>query len=558
MEDIKDLIEKYALQNAVKYDSTPQVDAVIKKLLGEHKELRPIAKEIIPLIREALERIEGMSSDECEDRLREIAPELISELSEKKEPDKGLPDLKIEGDEKVVMRFAPNPNGPATLGSVRGIIINSEYAKRYNGKFIIRFDDTDPQTKRPMIEAYEWYLEDCDWLDAKPDEVVIASDRIESYYEYAKRLIEMGEAYVCFCSGEEFKSYKDSANECPHRSSDPSENMKHWEDMLEGNYEEKEAVLRIKTDMKNPNPALRDWVAFRIVKASHPRTWERYIVWPMLDFESALEDHILGVTHIIRGKDLRDSERRQRFLYDHLGWTYPKTIHWGRVKIHEFGKFSTSSLKKGIEEGIYTGWDDPRLPTLRALKRRGIRPEAVRNFMTSLGVGETDISLSLETLHAENRKIVDPIANRYFFVWDPVKIEIEGGPRVSRPPIHPEKEERREIRIGSELYLCQKDISNLAVGDKIRLKDLFNVEITTINPLKAVFAGEKLEKIKIVHWVPSDYIKIRVISSKDDIDGLGEPLIQNELGNIVQFERFGFVTVDSILSDRMIVYFAHK
>jgi len=558
MEDIKDLIDKYALQNAVKYGSTPQVDAVIKKLLGEHKELRPRAKEMIPLIREALEIIEEMSSKECEDHLKKIAPELIEDLGKRKEPQRGLPELKVEGIDKVVMRFAPNPNGPATLGSVRGIIINSEYAKRYNGKFIIRFDDTDPQTKRPMIEAYEWYLDDCDWLNARPDEVVIASDRIETYYEYAKKLIEMSEAYVCFCSGEEFKSYKDSANDCPHRCSEPSENLKQWADMLEGRYEEKEAVLRIKTDMKNPNPALRDWVAFRIVKTSHPRTWERYIIWPMLDFESALEDHILGVTHIIRGKDLRDSERRQRFLYDHLGWTYPETIHWGRVKIHEFGKFSTSMLKKGIEEGTYTGWDDPRLPTLRALKRRGIRPEAVRNFMTSLGVGETDISLSLETLHAENKKLVDPKANRYFFVWDPVKIEIEGGPRVTHPPIHPGKEERREIKIGPELYLCKSDLSDISIKDRIRLKDLFNIEITSIEPLKAVFVGVELEKIKIIHWVPSDGITIRVLSSDGVIDGLGEPLIQNELGNVVQFERFGFVMVDSIVNDRTIVYFTHR
>ena len=116
----------------------------------------------------------------------------------------------------------------------------------------------------------------------------------------------------------------------------------------------------------------------------------------------------------------------------------------------------------------------------------------------------------------------------------------------------------REIRIGSELYICQKDISNLAVGDKIRLKDLFNIEIISLNPLKAVFAGEELEKIKIIHWVPSDGIKVIVRSSEGEIDGLGEPLVDKELGNIVQFERFGFVMVDSVLSDRTIVYFAHK
>ncbi|MDY6964355.1 MAG: glutamate--tRNA ligase [Halobacteriota archaeon] len=556
MQDIKDLIERYALQNAVKYGSTPKVDAVIKKLLGEHKDLRPRAKEIIPIVREELGKIEDMSASECADRLKAIAPELLEELSEAKEQKKGLPDLKVDGD--VVMRFAPNPNGPPTLGSVRGIIINSEYAKRYDGKFIIRFDDTDPQTKRPLIEAYEWYLEDCEWLDAKPDEVVIASDRIDLYYEYARTLIDMGKAYVCFCSGEEFKSYKNSAKACPHRNYVPDENLKQWDEMLAGGYEEKEAVLRIKTDIENPNPALRDWVAFRIVKATHPRTDDRYIVWPMLDFESAIEDHILSVTHIIRGKDLRDSERRQRFLYDHLDWEYPKTIHWGRIKIHEFGKFSTSSLREGIEKGEYTGWDDPKLPTLRALKRRGIQPLAIRNFMISFGVGETDISLSLETLHAENKKVVDPIANRYFFVWDPVAVVIEGGRTVAYPPVHPSKKERREIKLGSELLICKKDASTLSSGDRVRLKDLYNIEITSPSPMKAKFISDEPGKEKIIHWVPSDGIKVRVISSDGDMSGIGEPLIRKEVGNVVQFERFGFVRIDSVTEDGVVAYFAHR
>ena len=366
--DINKLIEKYALQNAVKYGSTPKPDAVIKKLLGEHKDLRPMAKELMPLIKKELEKINEMGPKERQESLKIIAPELIEELAEKKEPERGLPDLEVTG--KVVMRFSPNPNGPPTLGSVRGIIINSEYAKRYDGKFILRFDDTDPQTKKPMLEAYDWYLKDCEWLDAVPDKVIIASDRIDIYYEYAEKLIKLQKAYVCFCSAEEFKANKDSKKPCPHREQDLDKNLKLWKEMLDGVYGEKEAVLRVKTDISHPNPALRDWVAFRIVKATHPRTGDKYLVWPMLDFESGLEDHLLGVTHIIRGKDLRDSGGRQRFLYDHFDWVYPETIHWGRIKIHEFGKFSTSSLKREIESGKYSGWDDPRLPTLSALKKK--------------------------------------------------------------------------------------------------------------------------------------------------------------------------------------------
>ncbi len=261
-------------------------------------------------------------------------------------------------------------------------------------------------------------------LGVVPDQVVCASDRFPIYYDYARKLIEMGKAYVCFCKGEDFKRLKDSKKACPHRDTDPEENLMHWEKMLAGEYEDQQAVLRIKTDIEHKDPALRDWGgAFRIRKMSHPRPeiGNKYIVWPpLLDFAGAIEDHELGMTHIIRGgKDLIDSEKRQTYIYKYFGWTYPRTTHWGgRVKIHEFGKFSTSTLRKAIESGEYSGWDDPRLPTIRAIRRRGIRAEALKKFMIEMGVGMTDVSISMESLYAENRKIVDPVANRYFFVWD--------------------------------------------------------------------------------------------------------------------------------------------
>ncbi len=216
MAEIRKLIEKYALQNAVKYRAAPNSGAVMGKLMGEHPELRARAKEVGPEIKTVLAHVAKMSPEEWQKRLEAIAPELVAELSEHKEPDKGLPDL--EGAEGgVVMRFAPNPNGPPTLGSARGIIINSEYVKKYGGKFLIRFDDTDPVKKRPMPEAYGWYLEDCAWLSAKPDQVIIASERLPLYYEIAEELIRMGGAYVCQCEQLVFKEHKDAGIACVHR-----------------------------------------------------------------------------------------------------------------------------------------------------------------------------------------------------------------------------------------------------------------------------------------------------------------------------------------------------
>ncbi len=558
-ESIEEVIEKYALQNAIKYDSTPIADAVMGKVLSECPWLRTKTSEIIPLIQGLIERINSMTPADRLARLQQIAPELI--LPKKKERVRGLPPLEVG--ERVKMRIAPNPNGPPTLGTARGVIVNHEYAQMYNGKFILRFDDTDPKIKRPMLEAYGWYKEDCEWLGAKPDETVIASDRIDKYYKYAKKLIKMGKAYVCFCGRDEFKIFKDSMRACPHREQEVDVNLKYWKKMLAGRYDEGEAVLRIKTNIQHKDPALRDWVALRIIKKEHPRAGRKYDVWPMLDFESAMEDHLLGITHIIRGKDLMDSERRQKFVYDYFGWKYPNTSHWGRIKIHEFGKFSTSEIKKAIDEGEYSGWDDPCLPTVRALRRRGIQAEAIRNFMIDLGVSETDIAVSTDTLYAENRKIVDPIANRYFFVWNPTLLEIKNTmPTVAKAPLHPTYcRGFREILVQEQVFVCKDDIQGIKKGDNLRLKDLYNIQITSLSPLSAKYIGNDLDITKqgsaIIHWCPPGGVKVKVICPHKEYNGIGERGIISELGKVVQFERFGFVMIDSI-DDEIIAYFAHK
>ncbi len=501
MAEIRELIEKYALQNAVKYKAAPNAGAVMGKLMGEHPELRSKAKEVQPEIRSVLAEVEKMSPEEWQKRLLAIAPELIAELSERKEPAKGLPPL--DGAENgVIMRFAPNPNGPPTLGSARGIIVNSEYVKKYGGQFLIRFDDTDPVKKRPMPEAYGWYLEDCEWLGAKPDKVITASERVPYYYDVAEELIRRGGAYVCQCPQEVFKEHKDKGVPCLHRDLTPEMNMDLWKKMLSGELAEGQAVLRVKTDMYHKDPAIRDWAAFRIVTAPHPIVGQKYRVWPLLDFESAVEDHLLGTTHILRGKDLADSETRQMYLYRHMGWTYPRVVHWGRIKIHQFGSFSTSKLRKAIEAGEYSGWDDPRVPTVRAIRCRGIRSEALRKFMIDLGVGETDIAISMDSIYAENRKLIDPEANRYFFVWNPVALEIEGDvPTVAHAPLHPTIDRGfREIPAGNNVFVCRSDLEGLKAGDKIRLKDFCNVEIVSLEPAKARFIGTEVAKrMKIIH-----------------------------------------------------------
>jgi glutamyl-tRNA synthetase len=342
--------------------------------------------------------------------------------------------------------------------------------------------------------------------------------------------------------------------------------MECWGKMLKGDYEEKEAVLRIKTDMASADPALRDWVAFRVLKRDHPRVGARYVVWPTLDFESAIEDHLLGITHIIRGKDLMKSETRQRFLYDYLGWTYPITMHWGKIRVEEFGKFSTSVLRKGIEEGKYEGWDDPRLPTLRALRRRGFQPEAIRRFFISIGITQTDIAVSMKNLNAENRKMVDAVARRYFFVRNPVEMRLEGGILcVARALKHPSGKDYREIETGNTVYLSGDDYAKLRLGQKLRLKYLYTAEIESIEPLVArIIAVDTLQTVGmlVIQWAPTDGIKVTVRRPDGLVDeGIGEPKIATELGNVVQFERYGFVRIDSVAAKgtetEVVAYLTH-
>lgn len=557
-DNLHETIKRCAIKNRLQYGKAEE-----KSVLGKVLSQTPEAKKDIKKIRDQIKKIVAEINKQDITQLKNDEEGVNTKDKKDKHHELKLQDKP----KKVVMRFAPNPNGPATLGSARGIVINSVLAKKYNGKFIIRFDDTDPKNKKPMLEAYGWYIKDCVWLNAKPDEIHYASDRITRYYELAKRLINQGKAYVCFCKKDEFKKLKDSMKACPHRNTPVEKNQKHWKEMLEGRYTEGEAVLRIKTDIKHKDPAIRDWVGFRIVEEEHPRVGKKFRVWPMLDFESAIEDHLLSITHIIRGKDLMDSERRQRYIYEYLNWKYPKTLHWGRIRLEEFGKFSTSGLKKAIEEGVYTGWDDPGLPTLMALRRRGITPEAVKKVMVSLGMGENDISLSMDHIHAENRKILDPVANRYFFVQNPVRLMVKGAPETGvRIPLHigfPERGFRefhlkRDENGDTELFIPGEDAGNLNEGEVFRLMNLFNVRVKQIKPeVTAEYLKEKKLDVEKIHWI-QDYVEAEVVKPGEIINGFCERNCRDlKPGDEIQFERFGFVRLDE-KNQKLIFYFSHR
>lgn len=545
--ELDEIIRKYAVKNRLRYGKAYE-KAVLGKVLANSPRLR--------------KRIEGLREDvgRIVEEVNNLKLKELKKLEEGEEKIKIAKGYRLElipkPEKRVRTRLAPNPNGAATLGSARGLVINHYLAKKYGGDFILRFDDTDPKNKRPLLEAYRWYLEDCKFLQTEPDEVYYASERIEKYYHYAEKLIKLGKAYICFCSKTKFKRLKDAKKACQHRDTTPQKNLNYWKKMLEGEYREGEAVLRIKTDIKHKDPALRDWVAFRILDVQHPRVGRKYKVWPMLDFESAIEDKLLKITHIVRGKDLMDSEKRQKFIYDYLGWRYPEVIHWGRIRIREFGKLSTSGIRRGIITGTYKGWDDPKLPTIQALRRRGISSEAIRRFILNLGITSTDISLSLENLFAENRKIIDAQANRYFFVPNPVEMIITGVKGKTKKvelPLHPSFPERgkREIKVTFQegkvkLFISQQDAKKLEVGGEIRLMHLFNVKIEKISAkIRAKYLEERKLQVEKIQWVPEKNILVEILMPEGVVKGFGEENCKKaNIGEVIQLERFGFVKLE--------------
>ncbi|GAB7020260.1 glutamate--tRNA ligase [Halostagnicola bangensis] len=558
--------EKHALLNAVKHESDANVGAVMGPLMGENPAFREHADSIPGVIGGVVNEVNGLEHDERRARLETLAPEELAEIEAEDEgEDHPLPDLpNVEEYDEIRMRCAPNPNGPWHMGHARMPAVIGTYKERYDGWFCVRFDDTDPETKRPDLDAYEAILEDTEYLGFEPDATFKASDRLEIYYDHARKLIELGGAYTCSCSAEAFSELKNNGEACPHRDKDTETVLDEFEDMIAGVYDSGEMVLRIKTDIEHKNPALRDWVAFRMIDTPHPREEAaEFRCWPMLDFQSGIDDHIVDITHIIRGIDLQDSAKRQRFVYEYFGWEYPEVLHWGHVNVDEYDlKMSTSTIKRLIEDGELDGWDDPRAPTLKSLRRRGIRGEAITDAMVQLGTSTSDVDLAMSSVYAANRDRIDEETDRRFLVRDGNQIPLGGSPPdEANPPLHPNHEDRgvREIPVGGSVLLEPDDLP--AREERIWLKGLGCFQYTR-DTLQ--YTGEDIDVVRegdvdVIHWVPAtESVPVRMRTIDGDVTGRAEPAVAElEPDEMVQFERVGFARIDHHDDDETVTYYAH-
>lgn len=556
MNDLEKIIYKHALLNAAKHKGSANPGAVIGSIMSNEPELRSKAKEISPMSGKIVAQVNALSPEEQASEMEKYGVEVQEKKPKVKET--GLQELP-GAHENIVLRFAPNPSGPLHIGHSRAAVPNAEYVKRYGGKLILRIEDTDP--KRIFEPAYEMIPEDLKWLGVNPDEIIYQSDRFEIYYDYARQLIEKGAAYMCTCDGAAFKELKDNCKSCPCRDNDVGENLELWDKFDE--METGEAVLRVKTDINHKNPAIRDWVAMRLVDEVHPRLGTEYRIYPMMNFSVAVDDHLMGMTHVLRGKDHLANSEKQKYLYGHMGWDLPEFIHYGRLKMEDIA-LSTSKAKEGIENGTYSGWDDPRLGTLRAIERRGIQAKTIYDLIIEIGVKMADSAISWKKIYGLNRSLLEPIANRYFFCENPQLIEIDGysdGKVDIERPLHADHMDRgnRHLPFDGKAYLAQGDIAE----GIFRLMDAVNVNISgdEVTYHSTSFEDAREVKARIIQWVPvENNVNVKIVMDDASLKtGLGEGALKDlKVGDIVQFERVGFARLDEIAGDELIFYYAHK
>lgn len=573
-EDIEK-IWKAAVLNALRHDGRADAKAVLGNLLGLSPELRSKARELAPIIEQVVNEVNSTPLDELQRIAEEKWPtELVREHVQEERKLPPLPN--VQRYNTIVTRVAPNPDFVLHIGNARAAILSHDYARMYRGKFIVRFEDTDPRLKKAQLAYYDLIREDLRWLGCEWDAEYIQSDRLTIYYDVGEELLAKGGAYICECQPERFRELVNAGKPCPDRELGSSKQRERWQDMLGGRYKEGEAVFRVKTDLAHPNPAVRDWPAFRVIDTArnpHPRVGSKFRVWPLYNLASGVDDHALGITHIIRGKEHLTNMARQVFMYQHLGWQYPDAVHYGRLKI-EGMDLSKSKLMKRLEAGEYWGVDDPRLGTLAALRRRGFNPETLRHLIWDVGPKPVDVTISWDNLNSLNRKLLDPIAHRYYFVPDPITAKIRGVKQhyVVKVPLHPQHPDMgiRVLNVlsrdgAASLLLSGSDRELLQSKKPIRLMGLFNFqpEELTGNELTGEFLTDEVGEGKvlpIVQWVPVESgLRVEVAMPDARITvGVAEDNLRSEpVGACIQFVRFGFCRIDAVSDQRITAYFTH-
>lgn len=558
-EEVLKNIRKYAIKNAIDYGR-----ALPGNVLG--RVARSVDKsqmaELKSEVDRAVKEVNKLSKPSLEKEYKPYDEE-FKEQYEKKAEATSKPRMELEGAKKgdFVTRFAPEPSGYIHIGHASAAFLAQEFAKIYNGKAILYFDDTNPEKEsQEFVDAIK---KDIKWLGVEFEKEVYASDNMEKIYECAGKLLKSGKAYACECAPELIKKNRFEKIRCKHRDSKPEDSMKKFKSMLDGVYDEERIIIRIKGDMESDNTALRDPTIMRIKKHKHYRQGTKYIVWPTYDFNTPINDSINGITDAIRTKEYELRGDLYDMVLEYLEMRKPRMHLHGRIAI-KGQPHQKREIRKLISEGYIKGFDDPRLVTIIALRRRGVQPEAVKEFVLSFGMSINNSTVELSKLLDRNQRIIDPIAKRLFYVPAPVDVKITNMNEVDvELDLHPSRNMgKRGYTVHNDFYISGADAAELKEGHLIKLKGLFCIQMKkdedswTGEPVRP----ESEDGIKKLQWVSDgNYVKCKVLVPGEVVDDDGKFLKDSLRDNegyvenyatdldekeIVQFERFGFCILD--------------
>ncbi|MDE1798205.1 MAG: glutamate--tRNA ligase [Candidatus Micrarchaeota archaeon] len=570
-------IRKWTLKNAHDYKLAIP-GKVIARVLAEFPDLRGQSKELMALVIEECRRVNDLAPEASDNEYKQFT------FEEKKKEEEGEKKLTLANAVmgQVVTRFPPEPSGFPHIGHAKAAFLNYEAARQYGGRMILRMDDTNPEKeKEEFVTAITDGLK---WLGIEwSGEITYTSDYMDKLYECADELILKQRAYVCTCSAEAVKKGREKGEECLCRAKFPEESVHEFRKMMAGKYGEGEAVLRFKGNMKSENTTLRDPTLFRVINAPHYRQGDKYKCWPSYDFAAPIIDSLEGVTHAMRSKEYELREGLYKLMTHFLEMRTPELVHFSRLEI-KGAPVSKRLITPMIEAGQVSGYDDPRLPTLAGLKRRGIRPEAIRSFVLQFGLTKVESEPGWDKLLSENRKLIDGTSPRRFFCANPAKLELEGAvPKAVSLKNHPQNTAMgtREILASSPVYIPGKDAGELTDGETFRLKDWCNVKLTGRREeemalpdgstgkalvLTASFVSDEGDVARKVQWVTDlakTPAKLSVIGdllvdgkyspeSMQTLWGWAERSVGDmEAGQTLQLERLCFAVLDSKAEGRV-------
>ena len=502
--------------------------------------------------------------------------------------------------DQIITRFPPEPNGYLHIGHAKAITLNFDIAEEFNGKTHLRFDDTNPvKEDEEYVEAIK---EDVKWLGFQWDQLLWASDYFDYMYDKAVLLIKKGLAYVDELTSEEMRKYRGTLTEpgknSPYRDRSVEENLDLFERMKAGEFEEGEKVLRAKIDMSSPNMNMRDPAIYRIIKAEHHNTGDKWVIYPMYDYAHPLEDAIEMITHSLCSLEFED----HRPFYD---WVIKETETEGKPRQIEFARLNITNtvmskrlLKKLVDDQVVDGWDDPRMPTISGLRRRGYTPEAIKAFVRAIGISKTNSLVDENYLEHFIREDLIKKAPRLMAVLDPLKVIITNYPEGETEYLDVENNPDADVDMGSrkvpfsrEIYIEREDFMEvpppkyhrLSVGKEVRLKNAYFIKcedvikdkegnITeihcTYDPETKSGSGFTGRKVKgTIHWVdagqsiPSEFRIFEPIymDGSDEINPNSLTVMEGFIETIAgeaepmdkfQFFRHGYFTLDSKLSQK--------